>query len=99
MRRRGGGGRGGDDGRPRSVEAPGVYAKDRLNGGRAQDLGRAALADQRALAEEDQLIGILRGQVEVVKDGQHANAFAREPLRPREHHVLIAQVEAGGRFV
>lgn len=80
---------------PCSVDACGADAERCADSCRGKHLPGMALRNNRAVAQEDQLVGILRGQVDVVQDRQHRDAFAREPLCPRQHQVLIAQIQAG----
>lgn len=54
-----------------------------------------ALRGNRSVVQEDQLVGVLRGQIDVVKHREHCDAFAREPLRTRQHEMLIAQIQTG----
>ena len=62
------------------------------DGGRQHGLWRAE-GDERAAGEDGDAVGVLRGEVEVVEDGQHADASGGLGLRHAQHGVLVREVE------
>jgi len=49
--------------------------------------------------EQQHPVGVLRGEVQDVQDGQHADPFRAEVAGEAQRGVLVGKVEAGGGFV
>ena len=75
-------------------------AVDGADGVGREDVGGRAGGVQGAGLEEEHVVGVLRGEVQVVQDGEDAHAVVvGEAAREAEDAVLVREVEAGGGLV
>ena len=61
-------------------------------------LGRA-VGNHSAFFQHQELLRVTRGEIQIVKDDQDANAASGDPEDDLHHSMLMDQVEAGSRFV
>lgn len=64
-----------------------------------QHLGRRAERDETSLSKHRDAIRILRRKIQVVKNDEHADLFAREAARDSKRAVLVRQIQIRGRLV
>src|SRR5690606_23586097 len=55
--------------------------------------------EHAALAQQDHVIRIGDGEIEIVNGGENADPVTGETARDVEHHALMAQIERGSGFV
>lgn len=60
---------------------------------------RRVAGQDLAVREHQDLVGVLRGQVQVVQHRQHPHTLGAQLTREPQRRVLVRQVEAGGGFV
>lgn len=63
-----------------------------------RDVGWGA-GEHLTAVEQQHPVGVLRGEVQVVQDGQHADPFRAQVAGEAQRGVLVGEVEAGGGLV
>ena len=66
---------------------------------RREDLGRRSLGDDRALVEQDEPLGVLAGEREVVHRRHDRQPVPAQRVDELEHELLPAEIECRRRLV
>lgn len=66
---------------------------------RPRDIPRRPGPDDPPPVEHHDPAGVGQRQVEIVKDRDHGTTLPREPLGGAHHHLLMPDVERGGRLI